>query len=33
MVAMQFEMAFIAMPTRLADRELAFLDFGRVASA
>ena len=24
----KFEMAFIAMPTRLADRELAFLDFG-----
>ena len=24
----ELEMAFIAMPTRLADRELAFLDFG-----
>jgi hypothetical protein len=24
----EFEMGFIAMPTRLADRKLAFLDFG-----
>jgi hypothetical protein len=24
----EFEMAFIAMPTHLADRELAFIDFG-----